>query len=887
MSSTLRILIWNANGLAHHVPELEIFLNLEKIDICLISESHLTETSFIKIRDYECYHAIHPGGKARGGSTVIVKKNIKHYEEPGIQEESMQVKTIKVETNNNKEYSISSIYCPPRFNLNKDEYNTLFKSLGSNFIIGGDFNAKNTHWGSRLTTHKGKELFEAGRANNCEFHSAGKPTYWPSDTNKIPDLIDFYVTKGIFEDYMYLENSEGLSSDHSPVIMTLSTTIINKESLPMLTNYKTNWNQFQKLIEEQINLQVPLKTPVQLEDELELFNSVIQQAAWESTPSIYTGFRKNQNYPLEVRELVREKRKARKIWQRTRSPENRKVLNFLCNKLKQLIKEIKNETISKYLLGLSEQKDTEYSLWKATKGLKRPKMHVPPIKNTDGTWAKSDQQKAALFANHLEETFQPLPRQTENENTTMVNKIDDLEIKYVTLQELKEEIKTSLKGKKAPGYDLITGQIVKAVPEKGLRKLVQIINAVFRLKYVPRQWKVAEVIMIPKPGKLANDRKSYRPIPKLFERLLLKRLKPIIEERTLIPPHQFGFRENHSTIEQVHRITDIIEKALENKKICSCIFLDVAQAFDKVWHQGLEFKLHRDLPKQFYQVLKSYIAERHFRVKIGSEYSELKRISAGIPQGSVLGPMLYILYTRDLPNLEGTTIATFADDTAILATGNNISEATTKLQKTTNSVNNWTKTWRIKLNETKSVHVNFTNQKVNNWIPVVLNSQQIPHANTAKYLGMTLDAKLKWKEHVKKKQEELNIKYRKMYWLIGRNSELSIHNKLLLYRQILKPIWTYGIQLWGCAKKTTTQMIQRFQNKVLRGIVNAPWYIRNDNLHRDLQMEYVSEEIKNYANKHIQRIYQHQNADIRRMFDTNNVVRRLQRQKPLELGSSK
>lgn len=102
---------------------------------------------------------------------------------------------------------------------------------------------------------------------------------------------------------------------------------------------------------------------------------------------------------------------------------------------------------------------------------------------------------------------------------------------------------------------------------------------------------------------------------KLFEKLLLKRIKPIIEDRKLIPPHQFGFREKHSTVQQVHRITNVIEEALENRKVCSSIFLDVAQAFDKVWHNGLKYKLYRDLPKQFHDILSSYISQRHFRVK--------------------------------------------------------------------------------------------------------------------------------------------------------------------------------------------------------------------------------------------------------------------------------
>lgn len=120
------------------------------------------------------------------------------------------------------------------------------------------------------------------------------------------------------------------------------------------------------------------------------------------------------------------------------------------------------------------------------------------------------------------------------------------------------------------------------------------INAAFRLKYVPRQWKIAEVVMIPEPGKPPLEVASYRSISllpnisKLFEKLLLKRLKPIIESKQLIPSHQFGFRKEHSTIDQVHRITDVIEKSLEEKKFCSVAFLDVAQAFDKVWHRGLE-----------------------------------------------------------------------------------------------------------------------------------------------------------------------------------------------------------------------------------------------------------------------------------------------------------
>jgi hypothetical protein len=111
-----------------------------------------------------------------------------------------------------------------------------------------------------------------------------------------------------------------------------------------------------------------------------------------------------------------------------------------------------------------------------------------------------------------------------------------------------------------------------------------LINACIQLNYIPDAWKTAEVIMIPKPGKNLSEMESYRPISllpimsKLFEKLIPKRLKPIIADKHLVPKHQFAFRKNHSTIDQVHRITDIIAKTLENKGVCSAVFLDIAQA---------------------------------------------------------------------------------------------------------------------------------------------------------------------------------------------------------------------------------------------------------------------------------------------------------------------
>ena len=154
--------------------------------------------------------------------------------------------------------------------------------------------------------------------------------------------------------------------------------------------------------------------------------------------------------------------------------------------------------------------------------------------------------------------------------------------------------------------------------------------------------------------------------------------------------------------------------------------------------------------------------------------------------------------------------------------------------------------------------------------------------NFGKHCSRLLDAKLRWKVHVKKKWEELGLKYRQMYWLMGRRSALTKHNKLVLYKQILKPVWTYGIQLWGCTKPSNIAIIQRFQNKVLRAIFNAPWYVRNVDLHRDLKMEMVTAEIKRFARKHEERLHHHDNVEAIQLLDKSELLRRLKRTKPFE-----
>jgi hypothetical protein len=139
-----------------------------------------------------------------------------------------------------------------------------------------------------------------------------------------------------------------------------------------------------------------------------------------------------------------------------------------------------------------------------------------------------------------------------------------------------------------------------------------------------------------------------------------------------------------------------------------------------------------------------------------------------------------------------------------LASNEDPQAASKSLQTHLHHLETWLNTWRVKVNETKSVHVTFTNRRTE-CPAVTIKGTQLPVTNEVKYLSLILDQKLKWRPHITAKKTQINLKLRQMHWLIGRKSKLTTENKLLLYKAILKPILTYGIQLWGCTKPSNTK----------------------------------------------------------------------------------
>lgn len=265
------------------------------------------------------------------------------------------------------------------------------------------------------------------------------------------------------------------------------------------------------------------------------------------------------------------------------------------------------------------------------------------------------------------------------------------------------------------------------------------------------------------------------------------------------------------------------------------VLFDIEKAFDSVWHNGLVFKLHQmKFPSHICRIIQSFCAERQFSVHVNGAQSAPKLIAAGLPQGSVLSPTLYCIYTADLKLPKCITVATYADDTAISATAKGTHTITRRLQTALNKVNDFYNNWKIKINAEKTQAVFFPFDQKRRRQPtqnLLMSNNEIKFDKQLKYLGVILDSKLNFGAHVASIKTKANNCVRAVYPLICKSSKLNIVNKMTIFKTIVRPILLYAAPVWMNAAASHLKHLQITQNKTIKIIYKLPWRYNTTALH--------------------------------------------------------
>lgn len=656
-----------------------------------------------------------------------------------------------------------------------------------------------------------------------------------------------------------------LPSDHAPVTcnITGATNIINQGTIP---NYKqANWLRFQQHIHDNIDPNIVIETIEEIDNGIDQLIRTIKDAEKAAVP--YT---KKTNKFLSIsdctKNLIIQRNNTKRLWQRCQEQQRKATLKSKVNELNRLIKiNVDHDRNTKWSQTMSKLETGSKKFWHLTKKIKGKFANNITKLTHNNEILTTPTDKANAIANTFEKTHQltqhtisPFEAKVREFNTTLDNEIHQPEPENLVKSDELLAIIKSLKNSKAPGLDCISNILIKHLPKRAIIILKKIFNACLKIGYFPKSFKIAKVIPIPKPGKDLRNTSSYRPISllscigKLLEKIILNRLLHHVTENNIINPKQFGFRKQHSTVHQLKRVTKYIKQNKNLRRSTGMVLLDIEKAFDTIWHEGLIYKLNVvNTPKYLIKIIKSFISNRKFQVTINGILSIAKTISAGLPQGSILSPSLYSIFISDFKGCKDCDIAYYADDTAIYTNSKLSNTLIRRLQNALNKISDYLTKWKIKINTQKTQAIIFPFNRSYRRTPTIdmqFQNNNIEITNEVKYLGVTLDKKLNFKSHIENtKMKTIKCMY-SLYPML-KSTRLSIKNKNILYKTVIRPIITYAAPIWCEAPKRFIKILQIVQNRCLKLIHGKPRLFRTARLHEETEYPMINELIHTLTTK--------------------------------------
>uniref|UniRef100_A0A3Q2ZQH6 Reverse transcriptase domain-containing protein n=1 Tax=Kryptolebias marmoratus TaxID=37003 RepID=A0A3Q2ZQH6_KRYMA len=405
----------------------------------------------------------------------------------------------------------------------------------------------------------------------------------------------------------------------------------------------------------------------------------------------------------------------------------------------------------------------------------------------------------------------------------------------------KEEIMNIVKNfanKRSKDWVDMDMMFVKEIMGCVIEPFTYICNLSFSTGIFPDNMKTAKVIPLYKSGEKCMFT-NYRPISllpqfsKILEKLFVTRLDQFIDKQNILNNNQYGFRANKSTSMALMDLIEQITTAVDQKQCCVSIYVDLKKAFDTIDHNILLEKLNKyGIRGPVLQWVSSYLSNRKQFVQINDIRSELCGITCGVPQGSVLGPKLFILYVNDLVNVSGLLkCVLFADDTTFICLGEDIEQMLEMMQTEFVKIQTWFKVNKLSLNIDKTNYMIFSNKKrtVNGTFKV--DGIEICRVSEVKFLGVIIDEKLTWRAHI----DYLRTKISRSIAVLHKVKDIFNDKALfILYNAIIVPHLIYCIEVWGNACKTITNPIFILQKRAVRIITRKHYYHPSNILFQEL-----------------------------------------------------
>lgn len=870
--NTIKISNWNANGIRTRIHEFNDFLNNNFIDVACLQETMLSASDIVPSHsNYVLYRNDRENStnRASGGVAIKIRRSLRHQLLPSMNLRLIENIGVEVFLDNGERIQIWSVYLPGgstndqiRQNLKHDIH--MMTNRQCSYFINGDFNSRHRFWNCARANVAGNILYNEHAIRNFFILHPSSHTRFPSNAGRLPSTIDLTLTNGLHETTGLETHSN--DSDHTIITydVILDAQAMQNSPFFMPLFRKANWNRYRSVIQSELGLNLPsemdgVSNPEQIDDMINNFVRTVTDAQKISVPMI-----RKQSYsvclPQNLKDKIRRKNNLRRTSQRY--PQFEVFLRYEINQLKfeidEEIKSLVNENYS-HMLSQIDKNDSYVKLWQTTKFLKNRGKQIPALKVEDRTLLTPEEKSNALAHQFNKNHDNPLANNnishTRHVNTTVnrfltQNQSQDPNTLFTDESEVKFTI-SKLKRSKAPGLDKMHNDLMKNLPPNGFTYLTFIMNCCLRLSYFPVNWKKAKVIAIHKPGKPPSSPSSYRPISllssisKVFERIILTRLKCHLEENNIIPDHQHGFRQGYSTTTQLRRLIKHIKDGLRDKMSTGMVLCDITKAFDNVWHMGLLYKLIKiETPPYIIKLIKSFLQNREFAVHVQNESSQTYTLKYGVPQGAVLSPILYNVYTYDVPVDPTCTILQFADDTAFFKTSKFAKTIMKSLEKYGKQIQRYFTRWKISVNSTKTQSIFFTKRR----------TRQIPNRNlnifgneiewepdSVKYLGVMLDKKLTFRDHTLHVLRKSNTAVKTLYSLLNRKSKLMKDCKILLYKVAIRPIVTYAAPAINLMATFHKNKLQVSQNRLIKMILDLPWRTSTNQIHEETGMEKMTE----------------------------------------------